>query len=175
MMPHKFKTSPARDVLNHFISTRTWPPRPIPVGRAGPADLEPLPRRPAPPRLGPTGFCVPLRARSIHLIHATEPRIDNPGRALGLSPRISAVLNSPPPARELLTSSHEHSSKPHRFCFCKSFPCNFLRLPNASPQLAKKKPCAFFLTDFTRQRRAAGRRGRSNLPGDPRGTSKTTR
>lgn len=88
--------------------------------------------------------CSRAAASRIHRIQAGEPRTDNPGCAL-IPPPV-AVLTFPPPVREFLTSSREHSSKPHRFCFCKSFHCNFLRLPSTSPQLAKKKPCAFLLT-----------------------------
>src|SRR5512135_950202 len=132
---------PGRGALIILLPVRrTWPPRPILVGRADPADLEPLPRRPAPPRLGPTGFDVLLRApdRSIGSNRRCRESIIRAGI---LAPWHNSRRYSPPHLPPD-NSTHFHAntpSKPQPDFGCKSFLLKELRFSNLSPQPPPRK------------------------------------
>ena len=104
---HTFTTSLPGDVVNSFhanLAAATDSCRA--GGSCRPCDLAQATRATStrPDRLR----CSFARARSIQRIHSAEPRIDNPGRALGLWSQFSTVLTCPPHARQFHTFSCEH-------------------------------------------------------------------
>ena len=101
--------------------------------------------------------CSRAAASRIHRIQACEPRTDNPGCAL-IPPPVAVLTACLPPEN----SSHLHTNTRVNHTasvFASPFLATSCGFQAPRPNEPRRNRAHFFLTDFARQRRAAGRRG----------------